>query len=63
MGLISFIILVAVVGLIVYLLTTFIPMPPAFKTVIYVIAIIVLIVFLMQAIGFTDVMIPHIFHR
>lgn len=35
---ISAIVMIALVGLIVYLITTFIPMPPAFSKAIYVVA-------------------------
>lgn len=52
---IGLILTLAVVGLIVYLITTYIPMPPIFKTVIYVIVAICLIVYLMGAFGIADI--------
>jgi predicted membrane channel-forming protein YqfA (hemolysin III family) len=52
---ISLIIVLALVGFIVYLITTYIPMPPVFKTVIYVIVAIVLILYLMRVLGIADV--------
>ncbi len=60
MGLIELIVLVAVIGFIVYIVTTYVPMPEMFKKAIWVICAIVVILFLLKAIGFTDVKIPHI---
>lgn len=51
MDLISLIIVLAVLGLVVYLVTTFIPMSPPFKTVIVVICVIALCIFLLQWAG------------
>ncbi len=50
-GLIHLILVIAVVGLLVWLITTYIPMPPIFKTVIYVICAIALILFLLRTFG------------
>jgi hypothetical protein len=55
---IALIITLALVGLIVYLITTYIPMPPIFKTVIYVIVAIVLILYLMRVFGIADIPLP-----
>jgi predicted membrane channel-forming protein YqfA (hemolysin III family) len=52
---IALIITLALVGLIVYLITTYIPMPPIFKTVIYVIVAVVLILYLMKVLGIGDI--------
>lgn len=52
---IELIIFLALAGLIVYLITTYIPMPPIFKTVIYVVCAIVLILYLMRAFGIDDI--------
>ena len=41
----------AIFGLVVYLITTFIPMTPPVKSVIIAIAVIVLIIWLLQGIG------------
>lgn len=55
---IALILTLAVVGLVVYLITTYIPMPPIFKTIIYVIVAIVLIVYLMRILGIADIPVP-----
>lgn len=51
MGLIELIIVLAVVGCIWYLVTTYIPMPGPIKTVITVIAVIILCLLLLQVAG------------
>jgi len=56
----SLILSLALIGFIVYLITTYIPMPAIFKTGIYVIVAIVVIVWLMQVLGVGDVPVPHI---
>lgn len=48
---ISLIVLIALLGLLVWALTTFIPMPPAFKTAIVVIATVFLLLYLLQMFG------------
>jgi len=50
MGLIEFIILAAVLGLVVYLVTTYIPMPQPVRTVIVVAVVLVLVLILLRAI-------------
>lgn len=50
-GLIHTVLVIAVVGLIVWLITTYIPMPAIFKTVIYVICAVVLILWLLRHLG------------
>ncbi len=57
MGLIELIVLIAVVGLLVWAITTLVPMPLAFKNAIYVIAVVGLCLYVLAAIGFM----PH-FH-
>ena len=52
---IALIIVLALAGFLVYLITTYIPMPPIFKTVIYVVVAIVLILYLMRAFGIADI--------
>ena len=54
MPLLTLIIILAVIGLIVWLVTTYIPMSPAFRRIIIVVAIIVVVVFLLQVFGFLD---------
>lgn len=57
---IHLILLLAMAGLIVYLILTYIPMPQLFKTVILVVAAILLILYLMQILGVGDIPIPRI---
>lgn len=61
---IGLIITIALLGLIVWAVTTYIPMPPPFKTAIYVIAVICLILYVLSAFGLLggvhDVGVPHI---
>lgn len=52
---IALILTLAIVGFLVYLITTYIPMQPIFKTIIYVIVAIVLILYLMRAFGIADI--------
>ncbi len=54
MSLISLLVLIAVIGLIVWLLTTYVPMPAPFKTAIIVIAIVVVLLFVLGAFGLLD---------
>lgn len=55
---IGLVLTLALLGLIVYLITTYIPMPSIFKTAIYVIVAVVLILYLMRVFGISDVPIP-----
>jgi predicted membrane channel-forming protein YqfA (hemolysin III family) len=55
---IALILTLALLGLIVYLITTYIPMPPIFKTVIYVIVAVVIILYLMRVFGISDIPLP-----
>lgn len=48
----------ALIGFVVYLIQTYVPMPPIFKTVIYVVVAIVVILFLMRAFGVGDIPVP-----
>lgn len=57
---ISLILTIAILGLIVWFITTHIPMPPIFKTVIYVIVAIFLILFLMRTFGVSDMAVPRL---
>lgn len=52
---ISLIITLALVGLVVYLITTYIPMPAPFKTMIYAIVAIALILYVMRLFGIADI--------
>jgi hypothetical protein len=62
MGLIEFLILCIVVGVICWLAVTYIPMPPPFKTAIPVIAIVVLVLILFMLVlgGGRDIAIPRL---
>ena len=55
---IGLILTLAVIGLLVYLIVTFIPMPQPFRTIIIAIAAIVAIIYLIQVLGF-DLPLPH----
>jgi predicted membrane channel-forming protein YqfA (hemolysin III family) len=60
---IGIILTIAILGLVVYLVTTFIPMPPPFKTVIYVIAVVLLLLYVLSAFGALDtISVPRV-HR
>ena len=56
---IQLILTIALLGLVVWLVTTYIPMPAPFKTIIYVIAVVILLLYLIQVFGFVDMPIPH----
>ncbi len=62
MGLLELIIYIAVMGLIVWAVTEFVPMPPKFKQAIYIIAVVVLVLFVLSQFGllshFHDLRIP-----
>jgi len=47
--------MIAVVGFIVWLITTYIPMPPPFKTGIVVLSVIIVLLYVLYALGFSDV--------
>ena len=51
---ISLILTLALVGFLVYAITTYIPMPAIFKTGIYVIVAVFLILYLMRTLGIAD---------
>lgn len=57
---IMLILVLAICGFLVYLITTYIPMPPVFKTVIYVIVAIALILYVLNAFGIADVPVPRV---
>jgi len=51
MSLISLVVAIAIVGLIVWAITTLIPMPEQFKKAIYVLSVVFLSIYLLQAFG------------
>ncbi len=54
----SLILTLAVVGFIVYLIVTYIPMPDAFKSVIIAIVVICLLIWLLGVLGVADLPVP-----
>jgi uncharacterized protein YhhL (DUF1145 family) len=63
MGLIEFILLCVVVGLVVWAVNTFLPLPQPIKTIILVAAILVLLFVLLRAMGIfggADIAIPRV---
>lgn len=56
---IGIILTIALVGLVVWLITTYIPMPAPFKNIIIVIVVILLILWLIQVFGFADMPVWH----
>ena len=50
-AILSLIILIAVAGLVVWGITTLIPMPPQFKTAIYVVTVVALVLYVLSAFG------------
>lgn len=57
---ISLILTLAVVGMIVWAITTYIPMDPMFRTIIYVVVAVFLIVWLMGILGVSDIPVPRL---
>jgi uncharacterized membrane protein YesL len=55
---IGLILTLALAGLIVYLIVTYIPMPAPFRQIVIVVAVICLILYLMQAFGIMDIPLP-----
>lgn len=54
MSLLGLVVAIALIGLITWAITTFIPMPPGFKRTIYVVAIICVVLFILTAMGLWD---------
>lgn len=59
---ISLIITIAVVGLLVWAIVTYVPMPPAFKTAIIIVAVLCLVIYILSAFGLLsrDIPVPQI---
>ncbi len=55
---IELILVLALVGFIVFLITKYIPMPEPFKMVIYVIVAVVLILYVMRVLNIADIPLP-----
>jgi hypothetical protein len=63
MGILEFIVIAVVLGLVVWLVNTYLPIPPQIKTVILVAVVILLIVILLRAMGIlggVDYQIPRV---
>ena len=63
MGILEFIIICVVLGLVVYLVNTYLPLPAPIKTIILVAVVIVIIVILLRAMGIlggVDYQIPRV---
>lgn len=65
MGIISFLILAAILGVIAWALVTYVPMPAPVKTIIIIAVCLVLVLVLLQAMGVldSDIAIPRIHSR
>lgn len=57
---IGLILTLAIIGFIVWLIVTYIPMPQVMKTAICVIVAICVIIYLLQVFGFTDLPVPRV---
>lgn len=60
---ISLIIVIAVAGVLVWLIESFIPMPPIFKTAIRIVAAVCLVLYILQAfglLGHADIPLPQV---
>jgi hypothetical protein len=60
MSILMFIVILAVIGLCLHLVITYIPMPAPFRTIIIAVVVIVCLIWLLQLIGLTGPMIPRI---
>ena len=59
---IGLILTLALIGLVLYLIETYIPMDPVFKTVIRVAVVVLVILWLIQAFGLADMPLPNFHH-
>jgi hypothetical protein len=55
---ISLVLTLALVGFIVYLIVTYIPMPPVIRTGILVLVVILMILYVMRVLGISDIPLP-----
>jgi len=63
MGILEFLTIAVVLGLLVYLVNTYLPIPPQIKTIILIAVILVLVVILLRAMGLlggVDYQIPRV---
>lgn len=54
MSFVALIVAITLLGLFVWAITTLVPLPPPFRTAIYVISVIVLVLIVLSAFGLTD---------
>jgi hypothetical protein len=59
MSLISLIVALVLVGVVLYLIETYVPMAPPIKTVLRIVVVLVLVLWLLQAFGF-DIVVPRV---
>lgn len=57
---ITLILWIAIIGLLVYAVTTFIPMPAPFKNLIYIVGGLICVVILLNALGISGMSLPHL---
>lgn len=55
---IALVLLLAIIGFLVYLVVTYIPMPQPFKTAIIVIVVICLVIYVLRLLGIGDIPVP-----
>lgn len=63
MSIIQIVIVLAIIGVILWLITTYIPMPPPFKTVIIVVAVLCLCLWLLNIFGMGTILTAPVGHR
>ncbi len=56
--LVSLFVVIVVLGLVWYLVTTYIPMPPGVRTVITVVAVLILCLWLLHVFGVSSIVVP-----
>lgn len=59
MGLIELVLVLAIVGFLVWMVTTYVPMPDPFKKAIIVIVVIVLVLYVLRILGVGDIPLTH----
>jgi len=60
MGLLSLLLVLAIIGFIVWLITTYIPMPQPIRVAIIAVAAIAVILTILRAFGVSDIPLPHL---
>jgi hypothetical protein len=57
---ISLLVVIIIVGVIVWFVNTYVPMPPAFKTLVYIVAGIFVLLYVLSAFGLIDAGMPRL---